>query len=656
MVNYTRYDKILYNSCKTFNIDACDAQSLIERGANPLYKHDCETPLKAYVTKKNNNIKNDGETPLKAYVTKKNNNIKNDVVILLLSSVDYKNINDFDIFEYVCSDNIDIELLKLLISKGLKINNIKKNGINIVEKYATTSNPNIDVFKLLLDNGIPTCSNIQYGYKIIPIQCTGYIYFNWDDEFDYLDDYDYTTDYDNRMGKTVLYYYIITRSQDGYVTSLDVINYLISHEKEMCHYTYRERSILYYYVDKCDIKREIFDVLFDSNYSGNELMHVLSIYLRKQFRKKNHKIDNYIVDKLLSAHDTFYILELCNSLRNNVIISSILKRYTDSIQDLLSEYVSYHTVYINVIKCMIREGAILYRFKHINKYFKRFDNRDPKVVEYILKNGNVVVNDDDNIINIMPLFPTLSIRESEVLSILKICKPYIDDINKIDKHGRSILYHCIESHSVALVEWLIDNGADINITTTYGSTCIGICVIMAHACIPEIAEIYIKILEIILSKLPTIECIKKTVDYLLKDRHSLIGNKAKSLLKICIKYFILVDYKYTCDAYPSYIEYITDCEKEIADMRQIKINGMDILTIMYKLNKHTKKRYVNNPIFIDWANKQYKFYNQIIYNANKLIEESKKIDNMIDEVSVDNNRLSTLPLELRHLIFSYAFL
>ncbi|UZS36525.1 Ankyrin repeat protein (14) [Monkeypox virus] len=627
-------DKILYDSCKTFNIDASSAQSLIESGANPLYEYD-------------------GETPLKAYVTKKNNNIKNDVVILLLSSVDYKNINDFDIFEYLCSDNIDIDLLKLLISKGIEINSIK-NGINIVEKYATTSNPNIDVFKLLLDKGIPTCSNIQYGYNIIPIQCTDYIYFNWDDEFDYLD-YDYTTDYDNRMGKTVLYYYIITRSQDGYVTSLDVINYLISHENEMCHYTYRERTILYYYVDKCDIKREIFDVLFDSNYSGNELMHILSIYLRKQYRKKNHKIDNYIVDKLLSAHDTFYILELCNSLRNNVIISSILKRYTDSIQDLLSEYVSYHTVYINVIKCMIREGAILYRFKHINKYFKRFDNRDPKVVEYILKNGNVVVN-DDNIINIMPLFPTLFIHESEVLSILEICKPYIDDINKIDKHGRSILYYCIESHSVDLIEWLIDNGADINITTTYGSTCIGICVIMAHACIPEIAEIYIKILEIILSKLPTIECIKKTVDYLSNDRHLLIGNKAKSLLKICIKYFILVDYKYICDTYPSYIKYITDCEKEIADMCQIKINGTDMLTVMYKLNKPTKKRYVNNPIFTDWANKQYKFYNQIIYNANRLIEQSKKIDNMIDEVSADNNRLSTLPLELRHLIFSYAFL
>ncbi|SPN68107.1 CPXV027 protein [Cowpox virus] len=632
-------DKILYDSCKTFNIDASSAQSLIESGANPLYEYD-------------------GETPLKAYVTKKNNNIKNDVVILLLSSVDYKNINDFDIFEYVCSDNIDIELLKLLISKGLKINNIKKNGINIVEKYATTSNPNIDVFKLLLDKGIPTCSNIQYGYKIKieQIRRAGE-YYNWDDELDDYD-YDYTTDYDDRMGKTVIYYYIITRSQDGYATSLDVINYLISHEKEMRYYTYREHTTLYYYLDKCDIKREIFDALFDSNYSGHELMNILSNYLRKQFRKKNHKIDNYIVDQLLFDRDTFYILELCNSLRNNILISTILKRYTDSIQDLLLEYVSYHTVYINVIKCMIDEGATLYRFKHINKYFQKFGNRDPKVVEYILKNGNLVVDNDndDNLINIMPLFPTFSMRELDVLSILKLCKPYIDDINKIDKHGCSILYHCIESHSVSLVEWLIDNGADINIITKYGFTCIGICVIMAHACIPEIAEIYIKILEIILSKLPTIECIKKTVDYLSNDRHLLIGNKAKSLLKICIKYFILVDYKYTCDTYPSYIEYITDCEKEIADMRQIKINGMDILTIMYKLNKHTKKRYVNNPIFTDWANKQYKFYNQIIYNANKLIEQSKKIDNMIDEVSADNNRLSTLPLELRHLIFSYAFL
>ncbi|ABF25179.1 ankyrin-like protein [Variola virus] len=91
-------------------------------------------------------------------------------------------------------------------------------------------------------------------------------------------------------------------------------------------------------------------------------------------------------------------------------------------------------------------------------------------------------------------------------------------------------------------------------------------------------------------------------------------------------------------------------------MCQIKINGTDMLTVMYKLNKPTKKRYVNNPIFIEWTKQQYKFYNQIIYNTNKLIEQSKKIDNMINEVSVDNNRLSTLPLELRHLIFSYVFL
>ncbi|ADZ29143.1 ankyrin repeat-containing protein [Cowpox virus] len=629
-------DKILYDSCKTFNIDASSAQSLIESGANPLYEYD-------------------GETPLKAYVTKKNNNIKNDVVILLLSSVDYKNINDFDIFEYLCSDNIDIDLLKLLISKGIEINSIK-NGINIVEKYATTSNPNVDVFKLLLDKGIPTCSNIQYGYKIKieQIRRAGE-YYNWDDELDDYD-YDYTTDYDDRMGKTVLYYYIITRSQDGYATSLDVINYLISHEKEMRYYTYREHTTLYYYLDKCDIKREIFDALFDSNYSGHELMNILSNYLRKQFRKKNHKIDNYIVDQLLFDRDTFYILELCNSLRNNILISTILKRYTDSIQDLLLEYVSYHTVYINVIKCMIDEGATLYRFKHINKYFQKFGNRDPKVVEYILKNGNLVVDNDndDNLINIMPLFPTFSMRELDVLSILKLCKPYIDDINKIDKHGCSILYHCVESHSVSLVEWLIDNGADINIVTKCGYTCIGICIILAYGCIPEIAELYIQILECILSRLPTIECIKSTVENIKRRYYVYIYNK--SLIEMCIRYFILVDYKYTCDTYPSYIEYITECEKEITDMRQIKINGTDMLTVMYKLNKPTKKRYVNNPVFIEWAKRQYKFYNQIIYNANKLIEQSKKIDDMIEEVSIDDNRLSTLPLEIRHLIFSYAFL
>lgn len=81
-----------------------------------------------------------------------------------MSSTNYKNINDFDIFEYIESDNIDVELLRLLIAKGLEINSCK-NGINIVEKYATTSNPNVDVFKLLLDQGIPMCSNVSYGLQ-----------------------------------------------------------------------------------------------------------------------------------------------------------------------------------------------------------------------------------------------------------------------------------------------------------------------------------------------------------------------------------------------------------------------------------------------------------------------------------------------------------
>ncbi|AUL80110.1 ankyrin-like protein [Vaccinia virus] len=307
---------------------------------------------------------------------------------------------------------------------------------------------------------------------------------------------------------------------------------------------------------------------------------------------------------------------------------------------------------------MIDEGATLYRFKHINKYFQQLGNRHPKVVEYILKNGNLVVDNDndDNQINIMPLFPTFSRRELDVLSILKLCKRYIDDINKIDKHGCSILYHGIESHSVSLVELLIDNGTDINIITKYGFTCITICVILADKYIQEIAELNIKILEIILSKLPTIECSKKTVDYLDDHRYLFISANNKSLLKICINYFILVDYKYTCSMYPSYIEFITDCEKEIADMWQIKINGTGMLTVMYMLNKPTKERYVNNPIFTDWANKQYKFYNQLIYTANKLTEQSKKINDMIEEASIDDNGLSTLPLELRHLIFSYAFL
>ncbi|CAA64096.1 C11L protein [Cowpox virus] len=611
------WDSMLYDSCKTF--DACSAQSLVERNENSL----------------------------KAYVTKKNKNIKTDVVMSLLSSANYKNINDFDIFEYIESDNIDVELLRLLIAKGLEINSCK-NGINIVEKYATTSNPNVDVFKLLLDQGIPMCSNVSYGYKIIIEKVTGFSSVYDDDDYYQ----DYIINIDDKIGKTALYYYIITRSRDK--LSLDVINCLISYEKEILYYTYRSYTTLHYYVGRCDVKREIFDALYDNNYQNNERMNILHNYLRIRYKNKN-PIDNYILDRLLDGCGSKDILVLFNMARYNIIYTSI-KRYKYSIQDLLTRYISHGIVRTNIIKCMIDEGAVLYRYKHVNEYFINIHKVDPKVVEYILKNGVDVVEDDNNTINIMPLFPVYvhNNHDEDVLSILKLCKPYIDDINKIDTRGRSILYYCVYYHNTILVEWLVDNGADINIVTKCGYTCIGICIILAYGCIPEIAELYIQILECILSRLPTIECIKSTVENIKRRYYVYIYNK--SLIEMCIRYFILVDYKYTCDTYPSYIEYITECEKEIADMRQIKINGTDMLTVMYKLNKPTKKRYVNNPIFTDWANKQYKFYNQIIYNANKLIEQSKKIDDMIEEVSIDDNRLSTLPLEIRHLIFSYAFL
>ncbi|ABF22768.1 ankyrin-like protein [Variola virus] len=165
----------------------------------------------------------------------------------------------------------------------------------------------------------------------------------------------------------------------------------------------------------------------------------------------------------------------------------------------------------------------------------------------------------------MPLFPVCvhNNHDEDVLSILKLCKPYIDDINKIDTRGRSILYYCVYYHNTILVEWLVDNGVDINIATKCDYTCIGIgiCIILAYGCIPEIAKLYIQILECILSRLPTIECIKSTVENIKRCYYVYIYNK--SLIEMCIRYFILVNYKYTCDTYSSYIEYITECKKKL---------------------------------------------------------------------------------------------
>lgn len=200
-----------------------------------------------------------------------------------------------------------------------------------------------------------------------------------------------------------------------------MINCLISYEKEILYYTYRSYTTLHYYVGRCDVKREIFDALYDNNYQNNECMNILHNYLRIRYK---NPIDNYIIDRLLNGCGSKDILVLFN------IIYTSIKRYKYSIQDLLKRYISHGIVRTNIIKCMIDEGAVLYRYKHVNEYFINIHKVDPKVVEYILKNGVDVVEDDNNTINIMPLFPVCvyNDHDEDVLSILKLCKPYIDDI------------------------------------------------------------------------------------------------------------------------------------------------------------------------------------------------------------------------------------
>ncbi|AOP31497.1 ankyrin [Skunkpox virus] len=631
MVNDKSYSEILYNRCKTFEIDACSAQSLIKNGASPLYQYDCNTPLRVYVTKENVNI-------------------KSDVVISLLEAVDYININDFDIFEYIHCENIDIDLLKLLINKGLKING-RKNNINIVEKYATTKNPNVDVFNIFFEQGIPICSDIRYGFKIV--FDTVKLYPSC---YDIDEDYDYVTDDNDKMGKTALYYYIISRPRNG--ISLNVLNCLLSYDK--CNFTYRRHTTLYYYIGRKDIKREIFDVLYSNgNYLMDERMNILARYLLKHYRNKNYEFDNYIIDKLLCNCINYNIVKLCNHLRDNTtLLSIILKKYKDSIQDLLNEYILLSTVYLNVIKFMVGEGAVLYRFNHINKYFLSIGNKDPKVVEYILKNGVETIGPDDNEnndkIDIMPLFSIFMPNELVIIKILELCMPYIDDINKLDRYGCSILYRCVNGNNTNIVKWLVDNGADINVVTKYGHTCITICIVMSQRCIDEVSKKYIDILEIILRKLPTIECIKKTMEYF--NNSGLHIYHTTSIKELCIKYFVLVDYEYVCITYPSFINYIAKCKNELDDMFKTKIYNIDMYTLMYKINKYMRKRFVKHPVFTEWAKTQYTIYTEIIDEANDFIKRNEEIDNLIDEVSVNNNWISILPLEIKDLIFSYAFL
>ncbi|AKJ93646.1 ankyrin [Raccoonpox virus] len=370
------------------------------------------------------------------------------------------------------------------------------------------------------------------------------------------------------------------------------------------------------------------------------------------FRIHRDNIDQYIVDRLV-AYITY----------NDIISALVSRNYTEDIlalivkncrciQDLLLYYLSNAYVEIDIIDFMVDNGAVIYRIECLNAYFSGIYKKESSVVEFILNCGVEDENDVQlDLYKIIQYPRGFRIDESTIIDICKLCIPYIENINQLDAGGRTLLYHAIYSGYLDLVLWLLENGADVNIVMSDGYTCLDAAVYKGSVIYRS--DIHLKILEIVLREPLSIDCIKSAILNNTIENHNVI--------KLCIKYFMMVDYS-LCNVYTSSLfDYIIDCKEELEYIRQMKIHNTTMYELIYNKDKnkhapHILHRYSRHPVLAQCITKGFNIYTEVNDYVTKALNRRALIDEIIDNVSIDDNLLSKMPLEIRDLIVSQAII
>ncbi|QED21138.1 ankyrin repeat-containing protein [Borealpox virus] len=373
--------------------------------------------------------------------------------------------------------------------------------------------------------------------------------------------------------------------------------------------------------------------------------------LYNYFRIHRDNIDQYIVDRL-SAYITYkdIISALVSGNYSQDIITLIVKNCS-CIQDLLLYYLSNEYVTVETIDFMVDHGAVIYQIECLNAYFSGIYKKESRVVEFILNCGIPDENDIKlDLYKIVQFNMRYYVDEPTALEICKLCIPYIDDINKLDTYGKTLLYRAIYVGYLNIVVWLLENGADVNTVMLDGNTCVDMAINVGSI---YNRDIYLKILEIVLREPLSIDCIKSAIINNTIENHNVI--------KLCIKYFMMVDYS-LCNVYASSLfDYIIDCKQELEYIRQMKIHDTTIYELIYNKDKnkhasHILNRYSRHPVLTQCITKGLKIYTEVNEYVTKALNRRALIDEIIDNVSTDDNLLSKLPLEIRDLIVSQAII
>ncbi|QED21110.1 ankyrin repeat-containing protein [Borealpox virus] len=593
---------------------------------------------------------NEGLTPLGVY--SKHRHVKTRIVLLLISSYSNNknklksNINDFDLYSYISSNNIDLRLLKyLIVDKRIRPSKNMNHTINrlgLVDIYVTTPNPRPEILLWLLKSE-------RYS--------TGYVFRS--------------CMHDRDMCKNPLHYYILSHRES---LSKDIIKCLIDNNVSIHGRDKYGGSLPIQYYWSCSnididiVKLLIKDVdtcrVYDDN-TQPYIRGVLADYLNRRFRGTPYSVDMEIVNLLIEGRDHIDIMRSITSYDsreyNHYIIDNILTSFgqqdTFIIQSILMNYLHYgDMVSIPIIQCMLDNGATMDTTINDNyplhEYFTNDNNIvDVDVVRFIVENnGHVAVNHLTNCGRIC-MHGVITSRfncgyhnyEYILIDILDILIKHINNIDMVDAENKTLLYYAVDAYNVQLVTRLLEYGASVETP----SCSIINSAIRKSSYRRDNNEILVNLL---LRYRPALESMIHVFNGDIRYQYP-------EPLFACIRYALILD-----DDFPSKVQYdIASHHKElkryrldINRMKNVKISGISMFDIFFKRNRYHRLRYAKNPTFLNFTS-NIKWYKK---ELTSIIEETVKnreiIDSIVDDINTDNNLISKLPMEIQREILYYS--
>ncbi|WAH70969.1 ankyrin repeat protein [Eptesipox virus] len=451
------------------------------------------------------------ETPLAVYSSRKN--IDEDIVKMLLEAVNYKNVNDFNIHNYIITKNVNLDFIKLLMSKKLKLS-IDENDRTVFEKYVETDYPNAEILDFLIKHD----TNNRVYYNICD---SDYSDSDSDSDSNYSDNINYSdsddSDYikepsiDKKLfdSKTALHLYINSHCYTKCNILKDVVQCLIDNNIYPWEYDITETTAVQYYIRSQYIDPSILTMLIGNadacivydDITGKK-RGVLMDYLNSNYRFSD-QIDVEIVKLLLKTGNAYNIM--CNIGHYWLVDESIANMLIDllnvnTLRQVLKKYLKYYT---NIsIQLIERIHKLKVDSKNIISVYFNNKHINLEVLEYLLKQNPNMVNYLDRGELLFGKMISSYIKNEELFNCVNLCMKHYTDVNLQNCKGENIMMYAIKQNNTALVKYFIKMGVNPHVILKSNKTYISYCI--NHIYTPEISKL-------LLDTLPNLKYMKKTI-------------------------------------------------------------------------------------------------------------------------------------------------